>query len=195
MPLDGITTPRARPEAGYGFEGSRSPWCSFAKGWGGKGGRHPPTGPASHWQGTGQHLTGRGQAAQPQGVTLSPHTGAQGGARGRWASTTLESGEPEPGLGEGDVGRRLFFQVPKAEVTTPAPCGAGGWRRAELGTVREGGLPLPTQRVSTRCSFPAHPPPRRPFSHLLGAPPWGGSGSTCGNPDRSHHKTAAGPGG
>lgn len=26
------TTPRARPEAGYGFEGSGSPWCPFAKG-------------------------------------------------------------------------------------------------------------------------------------------------------------------
>lgn len=30
-------------------------------------------------------------------------------------------GEPEPGLGECDVGRRLLFQVPKTEVTTPAP--------------------------------------------------------------------------
>ena len=42
-------------------------------------------------------------------------------------------GKPEPGLGEGDVGRRLLFQVPKTEVTTPAPCGAGRGQAAGSG--------------------------------------------------------------
>lgn len=57
-------------------------------------------------------------------------------------------GEPEPGLGEGDVGRCLLFQVPKTEVTTPAPCRAGGGQG--LGQVWAG-LPPPPP--------PSDPPP------------------------------------
>lgn len=46
-------------------------------------------------------------------------------------------GEPEPGLGEGDVGRGLLLQVPKTEVTTPAPfrgLGHGGTQAVHVVT-------------------------------------------------------------
>lgn len=56
-------------------------------------------------------------------------------------------GEPEPGLGEGDVGRRLLFQVPKTEVTTPAPCGAGGGQGAGSGLGRAAPTPSPRQTL------------------------------------------------
>lgn len=52
-------------------------------------------------------------------------------------------GEPEPGLGEGDVGRRLLFQVPKTEVTTPAPCGAGRGQGVGSGLGRAAPTPTP----------------------------------------------------
>lgn len=97
----------------------------MAKGWGRREGALPgadpqgdiplarreggpaPTGPVpSRWGASG---TGRAEQPQEAGRRAPPQS----------------SGEPEPGLGEGDVGRSLFFQVPKTEVTTPAPCGGG----------------------------------------------------------------------
>lgn len=197
--------PHARPEAGYGFEGSRSPWCPCAKGWGRReGGRErglagPPT------QRANIPLAQREGVAQPPQAfpLLLPLWGIKGEARvkalreeGRQAPPQ-RSGGPEPGLGEGDVGRGLLFQVPKTEVTTPAPW---GWPQDRgLGPGRVGlAQPLPSSQpcLHQQDSFPANPPPCHAhlFSHLPGAPPWGDSGSTCGNPDRSHHKTAAGPG-
>ena len=53
-------------------------------------------------------------------------------------------GEPEPGLGECDVGRRLLFQVPKTEVTTPAPCGVGRGQAVGSSLGRAAPTPTPT---------------------------------------------------
>lgn len=54
-----------------------------------------------------------GRGARPLWASPLPPHGARtrrGEAfRGRWAAPPWSPGEPEPGLGEGDIGRGLFF--------------------------------------------------------------------------------------
>lgn len=76
--------------------------------------------------------------------------------------------EPEPGLGEGDVSRGLLFQVPKTEVTTPAPCG-GGQRTGVRCRPRKGYSTPPVRRHSLRQQedgFPTSRPHVVPTSSL-----------------------------
>lgn len=67
--------------------------------------------------------------------------------------------EPEPGLGEGDVSRGLLFQVPKTEVTTPAPCG-GDQRTGVRCRPRKGYSTPPVRRHSLRQQEDGFPAPR-----------------------------------
>lgn len=77
-------------------------------------------------------------------------------------------GEPEPGLGEGDVRRGLLFQVPKTEVTTPAPCGGG--QRTGVGCRSGKGYPTPPIRGHSlrqqEDGFPSPDPHVMPTSSL-----------------------------
>lgn len=103
------------------------------QGMGKEGGRE--RGPAGPTNPLGKHPScteGRGGPAPSRASPVPLHCGALRAERARRSSERQIGehhprgpGEPEPGLGEGDVGRGLLFQVPKTEVTTPAPCGGG----------------------------------------------------------------------
>lgn len=128
----------------------------------------------------GAHLPRDGEGEEGRGALLGPPTHRaniplaqrEGGAPARsrapplplplWSTEGGESmeelgkhhprgpGAPEPGLGEGDVGRGLLFQVPKTEVTTPAPWGRGGGDRdRELGPGPRRAGPPPSQPADT----------------------------------------------
>lgn len=119
---------------GMALRGAEAPGAHLPRD--GEGGRK---GEGPYWahQPTGQtfHLhRGKGVAQPPLGLPPSPSRYGALRAGRAWRSSKRQirkhhprgPGEPEPGLGESDVGRGLLFQVPKTEVTTPAPCGGVG---------------------------------------------------------------------
>jgi len=91
-------------------------------------GRGAPLGPPTHRANIPLAQREGGGPAPSQARPLPlPLWGTEGGRAWRSSERQIGKhhprgpGEPEPGLGEGDVGRGLLFQVPKTEVTTPAP--------------------------------------------------------------------------
>lgn len=159
---------------GMALRGAEAPGAHLRRGEAGGRKGEDPAGPTNP---QGKHSTcteGRGDPAPSQAPpTPGPfHCGALRMGRD-WRSSKRQvgkhhprgPGEPEPGLGEGDVGRGLLFQVPKTEVTTPAPCGAAGGQgvRPRSGQGCPDPLP-PSGQQDNHCPTPH--PRVRPSSSL-----------------------------